>query len=121
MMTTMATIGSSPMSGLPWPGVPMAVRNGRPGSRITAPEVQMLIGSYGRHHVEETYALYGLRDGALRLGRPDELPPEGLEGSKRYSVPDPFHGVKVKAQIMQRVKGPRRHLAGHEQVPQIRT
>ena len=48
-----------------------------------------------------------------------KLLPECFEGPKRYSVPDPPHGVKVKGQIMQRVKGTRGHLAGHVQVPQI--
>src|SRR5687768_11688451 len=42
-----------------------------------------------------------------------------IEGPKRYSVPDSPHGVKVKAEIMQRVKGARAHLAGHEDVPEI--
>jgi hypothetical protein len=41
---------------------------------------------------------------------------ELLERAKRYSVPNRPHGVKVKVQIMQRVKGACEHLAGEEQV-----
>src|SRR5258706_3605452 len=48
-----------------------------------------------------------------------ELLPESIEGPKRYSVSDPPHGVKVKAEIMQRVKGACGHLPGHVEMPQI--
>ena len=34
--------------------------------------------------------------------------------AERYSLSNPPHGVKVKAQVMQRVKGRRGHLAGRE-------
>src|SRR5262245_36093411 len=46
--------------------------------------------------------------------------PETFEPPKRYSLPDTPHGVKVKVQIMQRVKGARVHLSREEQMPQIR-
>ena len=45
--------------------------------------------------------------------------PETFEPPKRYSLPNPPQGVKVKVQVMQRVKGGRVHLAGQKQVPQI--
>src|SRR6185436_16012748 len=45
--------------------------------------------------------------------------PEIFEPAERYSLPNPPHGVKVKAQIMQRVKGASGHLAGHGEVSQI--
>jgi hypothetical protein len=45
--------------------------------------------------------------------------PELFERAKRYSVPNPLHGVKVKVQIMQRVKGTSEDLAGDKQVAQI--
>ena len=45
--------------------------------------------------------------------------PETLEPTELNSLPNPPHGVKVKVQIMQRVKGRRRHLAGHEEMPQV--
>src|SRR5262249_17689548 len=48
------------------------------------------------------------------------LDPETLELPKQYSLPDPPEGVKVEAQIMQRVKGGGVHLAGQEQMPQVR-
>jgi hypothetical protein len=41
---------------------------------------------------------------------------ELLERAKRYSVPNRLHGVKVKVEIMQRVKGAPEHLAGEEQM-----
>ena len=37
-----------------------------------------------------------------------ERQPETFKPPKRYSVPNPSHGVKVKVEVMQRVKG-RRH------------
>src|SRR5262245_43992550 len=46
--------------------------------------------------------------------------PETFKPPKRYSLPDTSYGVKVKVQIMQRVKGCRVDLAGDEQVPQVR-
>src|ERR1700704_657875 len=49
-----------------------------------------------------------------------ELLPESIEGPKRYSVSDPPHGVKVKAEIMQRVKGTCGHFPSHVEMPQIR-
>jgi hypothetical protein len=42
-----------------------------------------------------------------------------IEGPKRYSLPDGPHQVKVKGQIMQRVKGGSGHLAGHVEVAQV--
>jgi hypothetical protein len=42
--------------------------------------------------------------------------PEIFEPAERYSLPNPSHGVKVKAQVMQRVKGASGHLAGHVEV-----
>jgi hypothetical protein len=46
-----------------------------------------------------------------------ETLPEFFEPAERYSLPNPPHGVKVKAQIMQRVKGASGHLAGHGEMP----
>jgi hypothetical protein len=43
--------------------------------------------------------------------------PEIFEPAERYSLPNPSHGVKVKAQIMQRVKGASGHLARHVEMP----
>src|SRR5258705_7262436 len=51
--------------------------------------------------------------------RSKELLPESIEGPKRYSVSDPPHGVKVEAEIMQGVKGARRHFSRHIEMPQI--
>jgi hypothetical protein len=50
-----------------------------------------------------------------------EFQPETFEPPKRYSLPNPLQSVKVKLQIMQRVKGSRVHLAGHEEMPEIGT
>ena len=41
-----------------------------------------------------------------------ECYPETFEPPKRYSVPDTSHRVKVKVQVMQRVKGCRGDFAG---------
>src|SRR4051812_46479466 len=49
----------------------------------------------------------------------EERQPEVFEPPKRYSVSDAPHGVKVKVQIMQRVKGRRRDLADVVEMPQI--
>ena len=49
-----------------------------------------------------------------------ELCPETFEPLKRYSVPNLFESVKVKVQVMQRVKGRRVDFAYSKQVPQIR-
>jgi hypothetical protein len=49
-----------------------------------------------------------------------EFSPEIVKPPKRYSLPNPPKRVKVKVQIMQRVKDGSPHLAGHEQVPEIR-
>src|SRR5688572_32443894 len=54
-----------------------------------------------------------------RRSRAKELLPESLKRPKRYSVPDPPHGVKVEAQIVQRVKGGRGHFPGHVQMTEI--
>jgi hypothetical protein len=45
--------------------------------------------------------------------------PETFEPPKRYSVPNRHECVKVKVQVMQRVKRGRAHFAGHEEVPQV--
>src|SRR6185436_6666729 len=45
--------------------------------------------------------------------------PEIFEPAERYSLPNPPHGVKVKAQIMQRVKGGSGHFSRFEKVTQI--
>src|SRR5687768_7946606 len=42
-----------------------------------------------------------------------------FERAKRYSVPNPFHGVKVKVEIMQRVKGASTDLSGEKQMAKI--
>ena len=49
-----------------------------------------------------------------------EREPETFKPPKRYSVPNPAESVKVKVQIMQRVKGGRVHLAGQKKMTQIR-
>src|SRR5712691_6111449 len=49
-----------------------------------------------------------------------ERQPETFKPPEHYSVPNPPHGVKVKVEVMQRVKGCRVHLAGEEEMPQIR-
>src|SRR5260221_10210103 len=48
-----------------------------------------------------------------------EREPETFKPPKRYSVPNPPEGVKVKVQIMQRVKGGCIDLPGREKVSQI--
>jgi hypothetical protein len=48
-----------------------------------------------------------------------ETLPEIFEPAERYSLPNPLHGVKVKAQVMQRVKGGCGHLLRPEKVMQI--
>src|SRR5215218_4752666 len=48
-----------------------------------------------------------------------EREPETFKPPKRYSVPNPPHGVKVKVEVMQRVKGRRRNLAGEEKMAEI--
>jgi hypothetical protein len=48
-----------------------------------------------------------------------EIQPEAFEPPKRYSVPDAPHRVKVKVQIMQRVKGRSGDLAGVVEMPQV--
>ena len=48
-----------------------------------------------------------------------ETLPEIFEPAERYSLPNPPHGVKVKAQVMQRVKGGSGHFLGLEKVVQI--
>src|SRR5258706_15343248 len=60
---------------------------------------------------------HGLR-GIRRLGGKDPAItlPELLQCAKHYSLPNSIHGVKVKVEIMPRVKGPRRHLAGLEKM-----
>jgi hypothetical protein len=41
-----------------------------------------------------------------------ECYPETFKPPKRYTFPNPAEGVKVKVQVMQRVKGGRVDLAG---------
>src|SRR5215213_8111717 len=48
-----------------------------------------------------------------------ETLPEFFEPAERYSLPNPPHAVKVKAQVMQRVKGGSGHFAGLIKMPQI--
>src|SRR5688500_4812258 len=48
-----------------------------------------------------------------------ETKPKIFEPAERYSLPNPPHGVKVKAQVMQRVKGAAGHFAGPVKVTQI--
>src|SRR5262245_51706080 len=45
--------------------------------------------------------------------------PETFESPKHYSLPDTAEGVKVKGQIMQRVKGGRVDLASPEEMTEI--
>src|SRR5205809_46359 len=46
--------------------------------------------------------------------------PETFEPLKRYSVPNLSERVKVKVQVMQRVKGRRVDFAGLKKMPQVR-
>ena len=48
-----------------------------------------------------------------------ERKPEILKPPKRYSVPNPAECVKVKVQIMQRVKGGRTPFVGQKQMAKI--
>ena len=48
-----------------------------------------------------------------------ETKPKIFEPAERYSLPNPPHGVKVKAQVMQRVKGASGHFACPVKVTQI--
>ena len=48
-----------------------------------------------------------------------ELLAEFFKRAEHYSLPNPPHGVKVKVEIMQRVEGRGRHLAGDEKVAQV--
>jgi len=45
---------------------------------------------------------------------------EGVERFELNSLPNLPHGVKVKVKVMERVQNGPAHLAGHEQVAQIR-
>src|SRR5688500_12572243 len=88
--------------GAPWAGIPMARTPGNPKAQLRSSTSKEVMNR-------------------ATGGKPsEEIQPESIEGPKRYSVPDPPHGVKVIAQIMQRVKGARGHLAGHVQVAKIR-
>ena len=49
-----------------------------------------------------------------------ELLPEHFKRTKHNSLPYPSHRVKVKVEIMQRVKGRGGHLVGQKKVPKIR-
>jgi hypothetical protein len=46
-----------------------------------------------------------------------ELAPETFKPPKRYSLPDTTHRVKVKVQIMQRVKGGRADFVDRKKMP----
>src|SRR5690242_5823167 len=48
-----------------------------------------------------------------------ERKPETFQPPKRYSLSDTVEGVKVKVQVMQRVKGRRVQLAGREEVAKV--
>src|SRR5436305_8966864 len=48
-----------------------------------------------------------------------ELSPETFKPPEHNSVPNPPERVKVKVQVMQRVKGGRVHFASHVQMPQV--
>src|SRR3990170_390662 len=48
-----------------------------------------------------------------------ELLAELFKRAEHYSLPNPPHRVKVKVEVMQRVAGRCRHLAGHEKMTQI--
>src|SRR6185295_15896854 len=49
-----------------------------------------------------------------------ERQPETVKPPERYSVPNPLQSVKVKVEVMQRVKGGRVDLVRHVQMPQVR-
>src|SRR4249919_2001045 len=49
----------------------------------------------------------------------EECLPELLEGPEHNSLSNPPNGVKVKVQVVQRVKGGCVHLAGDEKIAQI--
>src|SRR6187402_2111646 len=98
--------GSSARIGfVPGGGGAMATRNGNRSSIPCNPKAKRLMNR--------------VTDGALTAAKTQELLPECLEGSKRYSVPDPLHRVKVEGQVMQRVKGARDRFARHVEVPEI--
>jgi hypothetical protein len=48
-----------------------------------------------------------------------EREPETFKPPEHYSVPNPSHGVKVKVEVMQRVKGRRRDFSGEKQMAEI--
>src|SRR6187455_3678857 len=98
--------GSSARIGfVPGGGGAMATRNGNRSSTPCNPKAKRLMNR--------------VTGGVLTTAKAQELLPECLEGSKRYSVPDPLHRVKVKGQIMQRVKGARHRFAGHIEMPEV--
>src|SRR6187402_486895 len=99
--------GSNARTGfVPGGGGAMATRNGMRSSSPCNPKAKRLMNR--------------VTGGALAAAKAQELLPERVEGSKRYSVPDPLHRVKVKGQIMQRVKGARHRLARHVDVAEVR-
>src|SRR5688572_32868408 len=49
-----------------------------------------------------------------------ELLAEFFKRAKRNSLSNPAHRVKVKVEVMQRVKGSRAHFAGDEKVAKVR-
>jgi len=49
-----------------------------------------------------------------------ELQAELLKRAERYSLPNPFHSVKVKVEVVNGVQRGRRHLAGNVQMAQVR-
>ena len=48
-----------------------------------------------------------------------ERQPETVKPPERYSVPNPTQGVKVKVEVMQRVKGGRVDIVRHVQMSKI--
>jgi hypothetical protein len=66
---------------------------------------------------------YYLSSGILRLAGQAlaKRYPEIFESSKHYTFPNPPQSVKVKVQVMQRVKGRGVDLAGQKEMAQIRT
>src|SRR5688572_30996834 len=86
-------------------GAAMATRKGSHSSTPCDPKLKRLMNR--------------VTGGVLAAAKAHELLPECVEGSKRYSVSDPPHRVKVKGQIMQRVKGARGGLARHVEMAEV--
>ena len=87
-----------------------------------SPPTALVRGCCGPRDPQRDQRALGLdRRGVRRLGGKDPavILPEFLQCAKHYSLSNSIHGVKVKVEIMQRVKGARGHFAGLKKMPQI--